>query len=376
MYFNYRLFLKAEYLMLFRMPFRLRRWAFVLLFSGLFLMFLALIILGRALDHIFFPRFKRQPVKEPVFIIAPPRSGTTLVQNLLSLDEQRFVHLKMYQTIFPAVCYERMIGVMAWLDRTLGRPMERLMGWCEKRWFGGWDEMHKLRLNQPEEDDALFLYAFESEAIFLLFPFVQELWAAGFPDALPPEERRKLMRYYRSCLQRHLYANSPEKTLLSKATQSSGSVESLLEEFPDAKFITIVRHPYRSVASHVSLFVPVWHAHSPDIAADGPVAKAYAKLAVEWYKHLFAFRQQVNPRNYYCIDYRDLVRDPGETVHKLYDHFGWSIPETYREGLARATQRQQEFKSKHEYSLEDFGLSPEWIQQELGEIMDAYKLER
>jgi len=73
MYFNYRLFLKAESLMLFRMPFRLRRWAFVLVFSGLFLVFLALIILGRALDHIFFPRFKRQPVKEPVFIIAPPR---------------------------------------------------------------------------------------------------------------------------------------------------------------------------------------------------------------------------------------------------------------------------------------------------------------
>ena len=376
MYFNYRLFLKAEYLMLFRMPFRLRRWFFVLLFSGLFLIFLALIILGRALDHIFFPRFKQQPVKEPVFIIAPPRSGTTLVQNLLSLDEQRFVHLKMYQTIFSAVCYQRVIDVIAWMDRTLGRPMERLMGWCEKRWFGGWDDMHKLRLNQPEEDDALFLYAFESEAIFLLFPFVEELWAAGFPDALPPEERRKLMRYYRSCLQRHLYANGPGKTLLSKATQSSGSVESLLEEFPHAKFITIVRHPYRSVASHVSLFVPIWHAHSPDIAQDGPVAKAYAKLAVEWYKHLFAFRQRVNPRNYHCIDYRELVRDPSETVHKLYDHFGWSIPESYREGLARATQRQQEFKSKHEYALEDFGLSPGWIQQELGEIMDAYKLER
>jgi hypothetical protein len=106
------------------------------------------------------------------------------------------------------------------------------------------------------------------------------------------------------------------------------------------------------------------------------VAKAYATLAVEWYKHLFAFRQRVNPRNYYCIDYRELVRDPSETVHKLYNHFGWSIPETYREGLAHAARRQQEFKSKHEYSLADFGLSPEWIQQQLGEIMDAYHLER
>src|SRR6185436_9504175 len=185
-----------------------------------------------------------QKVTNPVFVIAPPRSGTTLVQNLLSLDDQRFVHLKMYQTIFPSVFYQRLFDAVIWVDRTLGSPFSTLLGWCEKRWFGGWDDLHKLRLNQPEEDDALFLYAFESEAIFMLFPFVEELWEAGFPDALPPDQRRKLMKYYRSCLQRHLYANGPTKTLLSKATQSSGTVLSLMEEFPDARFITIVRHPY------------------------------------------------------------------------------------------------------------------------------------
>ena len=144
----------------------------------------------------------------------------------------------------------------------------------------------------------------------MLFPYVEEFGRPVFPMRLPSGERRKLMRYYRSCLQRHLYANGPRKTLLSKSTQSSGTVESLREEFPDAKFITIVRHPYHSVASHVSLFVPVWRAHSPDIAKNGPVAKSYARLAVEWYKHLFEFRRQVDPRQYYCIDYRDLVRNP------------------------------------------------------------------
>ncbi|HZQ46008.1 MAG TPA: sulfotransferase [Verrucomicrobiae bacterium] len=376
MYFNYKLFLKAESLALFRSSFRLRRWGYVLLFSGLFLLFLLLVVLGRALDQVFFRRFRRQPVAGPVFIIAPPRSGTTLVQTLLSLDEERFLHLKMYQTIFPAVCFQRLFDTLVRLDRLSGRPFEKLIGWCEKKWFGGWDDLHKMRLNQPEEDDALFLYAFQSEAIFMLFPFVRELWEAGFPDALPAGERRKLMRYYRSCLQRHLYANGPAKTLLSKATQSSGTVESLLEEFPDARFITIIRHPYRSVASHVSLFVPVWQAHSPDIGKDGPVAKAYAGLAVAWYKHLFAFRRRVPPRQYYCIDYRDLVRNPRKTIESVYTHFGWQMTETCRDRLDAATQRQREFKSKHEYTLEDFGLSKEWIQQELGEVMDAYGLER
>ncbi len=375
MYFNYKLFLKAEYLALFKQPFRVRRWAYVIFFSVLFLIFLLLVALGRGLDQIFFRGFRKQAVKEPVFIIAPPRSGTTLVQNLLSLDEERFVHLKMYQTILPAVCFQRVVDAATWVDRMLGRPVERILGWCQKKWFGGWDDLHKMRLNQPEEDDALFLYAFESEAIFMLFPYVRELWEAGFPDALPKEERRKLMRYYRSCLQRHSYANGPTMTLLSKATQSSGSVEGLREEFPDGKFITIVRHPYRSVASHVSLFVPVWQTHSPDIAKDGPVAKEYARLAVEWYKHLFEFRRRAGAQCY-CIDYRDLVQNPRKTIEKVYEHFGWEMDDAMRARLDAATQRQREFKSKHEYTLEEFGLTKEWIQSELGEIMDAHGLER
>ena len=106
------------------------------------------------------------------------------------------------------------------------------------------------------------------------------------------------------------------------------------------------------------------------------VSKAYARQAVEWYKHLYAFRERVEPRQYYCIDYRELIRNPRETVEKLYEHFGWSMSEGYRTRLEAATERQREFKSKHEYTLEEFGLTKEWIQQELGEVMETYHLER
>ena len=376
MYFNGRLFLRALSLALFHQPFRIRRWAYVLFFSVLFLAFLGVVALGRLIDRLLFPAFKRQPVTKPVFIIAPPRSGTTLTQNLLSLDEDRFLHLKMYQTIFPAVCFQRCFDLVAWIDARLGRPAERLMGWCEKKWFGGWDDLHKMRLNQPEEDDALFLYAFASEAIYMLFPFVKQLWEAGFPDALPPDDRVRLMRYYRSCLQRHLYANGPTRTLLSKATQSCGTLDSLNAEFPDARFITIIRHPYRSLASHVSLFVPVWQAHSPEITKDGPVAKEYGQLAIDWYRHLFEFRNRVDPARYYCIDYRDLVRNPREALEKVYAHFGWTISPQLRERLTAATERQRDFKSKHEYTLEEFGMTREGIQAQLGDLLDYYGLER
>jgi hypothetical protein len=70
------------------------------------------------------------------------------------------------------------------------------------------------------------------------------------------------------------------------------------------------------------------------------------------------------------------VRDPREAIEKLYAHFGWTVTPAYRKRLTAATQRQREFKSAHNYTLEEFGMSKDWIQQELGEVLDFYKLER
>ena len=374
MFFNHRSFFKALHLALFRQPFRLRRWAYVVSFTALFLLFRGLVSVGRALDYVFAPRFQRETLREPVFIIAPPRSGTSFVQKLLSLDEERFVHWKMYQTIFPAVCAQRVLNTVARLDGRLGAPFGRLLARCERKWFGGWDDMHAMRLSEPEEDGALFVYAFAGEAIFMLFPFVDELWEVGFPDALPAADRRKLMAYYRSCLQRQAHANGNGRTMLVKSTCSSGAVESLIEAFPDARFITIARHPAKSVASHVSLFVPAWQAHSPEIPRDGAVAKSYARLAVEWYRHLFRFGTRTAPERYFRIDYRELTQDPRRVVEAVYRHFGWSMSPLFRARLEEAAKQQRAFRSKHEYTLEEFGLSEAWIERELGNVIAAYGL--
>ena len=374
MYIDLKLFAKAQYLALVKTPFSVLRWSYIFLFTALYWIMWLVVAAGRALDHLLFPGFKRQAVQQPVFIVAPPRSGTTLTQKLLALDKERFIYNALYQTIFPAVTFQRLFDFLVWCDAKTGRPLTKLMRAAERRWFGGWDEMHKLRFDEPEEDDGFFVYTFLTEAIFLLFLRVDELWVAGFHDALPPSKRRKLMAFYRSCLQRRLYASGPGKAILCKATQSSGAVESLLESFPDARFITLIRDPAESVASHVSVFWPAWKTHSPELRKDGQEAKAYAHLAVRWFQHLFAFRNKVDPARYYCIDYRDLTRDPAATLERLYQHFGWPMSDALREALVHANGRQRDFASNHRYSLEEFGLTKEWICDELGELLSYYRL--
>ena len=126
----------------------------------------------------------------------------------------------------------------------------------------------------------------------------------------------------------------------------------------------------------MSVFYPVWNAHSPEIAKNSEVSKSYGRLAVEWYKHLYSMRTKIDPARYFCIDYRNLVSNPATTIGNVYAHFGYTMGEAFRLRLEKTSRCNGEFKSEHNYTLDEFGLSKEWIQEELGELMDAYQLER
>ena len=164
------------------------------------------------------------------------------------------------------------------------------------------------------------------------------------------------------------------RAMLIKSTQSCGTIESLKKEFPDARFITIMRHPFDAIASNLSLTVPVWQAHSPEITKDGPESQAYAELQVEWYKYLFRFRSQVSLENNFCIDYRDLRDDPVRTIEGVYDHFGWVMSEIFQAKLGNIGARNKNYQSNHHYTLEEFGLSRQTLARELAAILETYGL--
>lgn len=337
----------------------------------IYLIFVGGVSVLRWFDRWIWRELEQTPIVAPVFIIAPPRSGTSFLQKLLTMDQDRFVFWKMYQTILPTVLTERLLHWGVGFDRRLGRPLGRLLSWCEKRWFGGWDNLHTMRLDAPEEDGALYLYAFACEAIYMLFPFVEELWELGFPDTLPQRDRRALMQYYRSCLQRLVFSSGREKTLLIKSTNSSGAVASILEAFPDARFITILRDPADSIASSISLMMPALKAHSPEITPDGDVSKAYARLSSAWYKYLHDFVSGLPDHQIHAVDYRQLVLDPAGTVKAIYHHFGFEVSEDFRARLDAQQQRQKTYQSTHHYRLEDFGVDREWLYAELSDVLSA-----
>ncbi len=369
---NLKIFVKAEKIALFQRPFSFKRWAFVLFFTFLFWCMWLFVTVARFMDHICCPGFQKQEVREPTFIIAPPRSGTTFLQNLMCLDDERFSYLRLYDTIFPSVLLLRAIYLLVRFDKLTGRIFSRLGGLVERKLFGGWDNLHTLRLNAPEEDGGLFMYTLVTESLYLLFPYVDQIPEPGFPDRLSERERRRLMRYYKSCLQRHLYAAQSNKVLLLKNTQMCGGIRCLTEAFPDCRIITPVRNPAQSVPSHVSLFYKAWRKHSPEIEKNSPESAAYGRLAVYWFEHLHQYLNTLPEERYIRVPYEKLVNDPRGTVEGIYKHFGMTMNPAMAKRLAAATEKAREFRSSHHYSVEEYGLTREWIRNRLGDLFPVF----
>jgi hypothetical protein len=86
----------------------------------------------------------------------------------------------------------------------------------------------------------------------------------------------------------------------------------------------------------------------------------------------------VPSEQYYLLRYDDLIADPRRAVEGIYQHFQMDISTAYQERLLEACDQRSAstFKSTHSYSLEGFGLTPEFIHGQLGDLFDEFGFER
>ncbi|HEX9166615.1 MAG TPA: sulfotransferase [Gemmatimonadales bacterium] len=329
---------------------------------------------GMLLDELLQPGYRHARVERPVYIVATPRSGTTWLHRLLCLDPQ-FTWIKLYETLFPSALLMRLVQAVSRIDRLVGGPLHRSAGWISRKAFAGWEGIHHTGLDRAEEDEMIWLWPLLSPAIVLLFPWPADFPESFFPDRLPPSTRSRLARYYRRFLQRHQHVHGGARTLLAKNALMGGRVETVLEAVPDARFVLLVRDPAEAIPSMLSMFTVPWRAHSPGIRLDGPEVRSFAESAVTYYRRLQELRTELAPERLLAIRYDDLVADPGAQVERIYRHFGIALTEEVREELSAELARSRSHRSGHDYSLEQFGLSPAWVRERLPDVYEEWGFE-
>lgn len=352
--------------------FSVRRFLWTVLFVLLWAVVTTLVFFFRLVDEVFFFNYRKLEVKEPIFIISNPRSGTTFMHRLMSMDEGRYGYTYLYHTILPSITVFKIINFFEKVDRRTGRPLQKFFHFLDKLFFSGWDDIHPMGFGKTEEDEAIYVFTGMSAGIFLLCPYIKDVYEVVFPDKMSDKARKRLMNFYTNSIQRVMFAAGPDKIFLSKNVMSTGRLQSLNEAYPDARYIYLVRNPIKSIPSFISMFTTAWNAHSPDIDEDSEESRAWGEIGMDYYKYFNKFKDSIDPKRLVIVKYEDLVDNPENTIRRIYNQFGLPITEAYAEKLREVTEDQKEYKSMHSYSLEQFGMSEHQVLDEIGFVFDKY----
>ena len=335
-------------------PSRLPTWAF---FGTAYSSVVGAVNGGFQIDDQLYPEWRNQPIDEPVFIIGNARSGTTMLHRLLSIDEETFSGMRLYQSALNNVSVQRGLQALGRADaRTKLQPGRRFVDLINRSFFGGWDGIHKLGIDQHEEDEATWAMPMTSITVNLLIPYTDDFAEMRFFDQLPVEYRAKFMDFYEASIKRHLYACAPNKHFLNKNVFFTPRVRSVIDRIPSARFLYLVRHPYDALPSFLSMWWEKWVSHTPEIRKDGPEARALARLAFDYYDYALALLDDY-PDHFHVVRYDDLTGDPDEEVKRIYEWLELPMSESFRQELYDFTHQQRDYASVHEYTLEDFGFT-------------------
>ena len=258
-------------------------------------------------DRLFGERIDRVQVPPPLFILGHWRSGTTLLHNLLALD-QRYAYPNLYEVFFPHTFLsteDDRTGLVAPLI-----PRTRVFDNVAQ----GFD--------MPNEDefadgDGLALLALH---VVGLPPGRRTLRAV--PD-VPGGADREISRWKDAFL-RFLKKLTIRyrRPLLLKSPPHTGRVRLLLEMFPEAKFIHVHRDPYtvfRSTLHLNDVLTRSLQFQTPDPADRvETVIRRYREI----HDAYFDERGLIPEGHLHELAFADLERDPVGQIRVAYEALG------------------------------------------------------
>ena len=263
----------------------------------------------------------------PLFILGFPRSGTTLLFQLLSRDPH-FHYPTLYQTRFPST----FLLTQNWLPRLLaGRLASRRL-----------QDAVAVDWNSPEEDEfAAALLGLRSALLGIPFAARRDKYEPYY--TFSGVDRSEIEQWQAALLHflRKLSLEDP-RPLLLKSPMHTGRVRLLLELFPEARFVHIHRHPYdvfRSALHTLQQVWPRWELQAP--AVDFDPAEALLQRYRATFQAYFADRESIPAGQGVEVAYAALESDPLGQMERIYSQLGLAgfagqrpRLETYLTGLA------------------------------------------
>ena len=377
MHYNFRLFWRSFYRSFFaskNTPARLtrKRLLFLALFYVVWIPGSLIHWFCFWLDDILFPAYRNQPLNKPLFILGNLRSGSTFLHRLLSRDSETFTSLTTWDIyLTPSVTQKKLTQFVARLDKQyLGGVLHRALFAFDRATLGK-IKIHPISFFQPEEDENIHLHIWDGFFVTFLFPFMDEFPNyIHFDEALSPAHKRHIMSFYRSMLQRHMYATG-KKYFVAKNPAFSPKIETLVEFFPDARIIYLARNPLDMLPSTVS-----WINYARRQFTDPQETWLYLNeildMTQHWYRYPLRYLDTHPSPRHLILNYDDLIQRPEQVIRNFYEQFGYPDKPGLEGIIDQAVKETLTFNSDHSYSYAEMGFTREQIVATFADIFERF----
>jgi hypothetical protein len=239
----------------------------------------------------------------PVFIIGHWRSGTTLLHEYMIQDKQ-FAFADTFSCFAPQHFLFSRRFFEPWVSLLMPkkRPMDNMA----------------VGLDRPQEDEfALCAMGMRSPYINIIYPNNPPIDAEFLTlKSVSPEQRREWLdglEYVLRCL-----TVAENKRVVFKSPPHTARIATILERFPDAKFVHIHRNPYSLYASTFNLWMQLAVVHG----LQRPTGRQFETRVFEMFEEMYAaFAEDVpllKPEQFTEVAFRELTSEPVATLEKIY----------------------------------------------------------
>ena len=285
---------------------------------------------------------------QPVFVTGMPRTGTTLLLSLLVQDPDHRC-LKYWEGFDPLPSRggpeeqeRRTANMLRGLDYT----------------SPGYQAIHPMQADSPEECVMLFMHTFTTPQLDIQYH------VPSYMNWLDGVDRRASYEHYRHQLQLIHRRRPMGKRMILKDPSHMFSLDVILDVFPGARIVHIHRDPLVAVPSNCSLY-----AHTRAIFLRNIDTKALGEhvLYGTWpdiLDHSLALRERIDTDRIVDVAYADLMREPLETMSRLYESLDLELSSGACERMAGwLNANPQDKHGVHGYSLGQFGLSHDQVEE-------------
>ena len=316
------------------------------------------------------PEIETEAVDRPVFIVGINRTGTTYLHRLMARDA-KFWSLRSYEFIEPVLSPEQYATVAGTPEDPRRTYFEEILDVSGiRKTFAG---IHHIDIDEPEEDFPILISAFATWTLAVRYRvpgYARWLAETGCRDVYA--HHRRIMQHY--TWQRRQRRGDCIGQWLFKMPGHLMELEALYEAYPDALLIQTHREPRQFMGS--------WNSMVERIRSQSSEPRPRHEFGLEQLDFMSGMLnkavrfRQAHPElkdRWVDVNYYDLVQDPLGMIRHIYDRFDWNLDTETIDAMERWQTIQMERRRaevRHRYELQDFGLTPEAVDEAFAPYLD------